>query len=306
METSSLVTNRTPVDANGRDAIRGYLELVRPANLVTAGADILAGSAVAGAWNGHTLALIPASMLLYAGGVVFNDYFDRGLDAVERPERAIPGGRVPAGRAALFGATLLAAGIAAAFTISAVSGWVACAIAAAALLYDYSAKKKPLAGPLNMGACRGLNLLLGMTAAGAARPDLLWAALIPAVYIAAVTSMAAGEVHGGSRASVWRTLAAVAAVMAAVPALAARSTGLQALWALPFLAILGYRVVPPLWRALESPVCSRIFAAVKAGVLSLIVLDAAIAGAHLGVFHGLAVLALMVFAGALARLFAVT
>ncbi|MCC7153791.1 MAG: hypothetical protein IT161_04390, partial [Bryobacterales bacterium] len=49
-----------------------------------------------------------------------------------------------------------------------------------------------------------------------------------------------------------------------------------------------------------------IFAAVKAGVLSLIVLDAAIAGAHLGVFHGLAVLALMVFAGALARLFAVT
>ena len=75
-----------------------YLQLMRPANIITAWADILLGYAAAGAVtvginNLDFVALgwlILATTGLYGGGVVFNDVFDAELDAVERPERALP------------------------------------------------------------------------------------------------------------------------------------------------------------------------------------------------------------------------
>ena len=52
---------------------------------------MLAGYAIAGLGQPERLAwLLVATATLYAGGIVFNDYFDRTLDAVERPERPIP------------------------------------------------------------------------------------------------------------------------------------------------------------------------------------------------------------------------
>ena len=51
------------------------------------------------------------SVFLYSGGMALNDYADRDLDAVERPERPIPSGRVPARRALGIAAALMAAGL---------------------------------------------------------------------------------------------------------------------------------------------------------------------------------------------------
>lgn len=76
--------------------IRAFLELMRPANIVTAFADILAGFAVAGgviSFTGETSLITPdglgwlllSTFGLYGGGVVFNDVFDAELDAKERP-----------------------------------------------------------------------------------------------------------------------------------------------------------------------------------------------------------------------------
>ena len=62
----------------------------------------------------------------------------------------------------------------------------------------------------------------------------------------------------------------------------------------------------PMWRAYRNPVPQHILAGVKAGVLSLIVLNAAIAAAWTGPFHGAVILALMPAASLLARTFAVT
>ena len=62
--------------------LRGYLELLRPPNVMTAVADVLAGYAVAGLSNSAALPwLLGATACLYAGGVVLNDFFDRHLDA---------------------------------------------------------------------------------------------------------------------------------------------------------------------------------------------------------------------------------
>src|SRR5690349_14326443 len=78
----------------GASRIWPYLQLMRPANVVTANADVLAGFAAAsGGWSKLPW-LLAATCGLYAGGVVLNDVFDSALDQSERPERPIPSGRV--------------------------------------------------------------------------------------------------------------------------------------------------------------------------------------------------------------------
>ena len=113
--TNCRIYRTRHVGGERRSVLRGYLELLRPANVVTAIADVLAGYAVAGRSHPQALPwLVGATMCLYAGGVVLNDVFDRHIDAVERPERPIPSGRVSVPRAATLGASLLTAGVLAA------------------------------------------------------------------------------------------------------------------------------------------------------------------------------------------------
>jgi 4-hydroxybenzoate polyprenyltransferase len=294
-----------------RELLGGCLRLLRPANLVTAAADVFAGWIVVDAgragldWRADGLVWrVSASVCLYAGGVVLNDFFDRNLDAVERPERPIPSGRVPAAFAGILGALLLGAGIAVGFQASAIAGVIAASIAGLVLLYDAVAKHNA-AGPVVMGSCRALNLLLGLSAAPAMLPHTWFLALLPLAYIAGITTLSRGEVNGGSRAASAFTLALFAAVVVALAAFEGTSE-LRWLRLLPFLALLIAKVGPPLWRAYRTPHAATIRAAVHAGVVSLIVLDAAIASAYGGVILGAAILSLTVVAGELARLFPVT
>jgi 4-hydroxybenzoate polyprenyltransferase len=292
------------VELNG--VLRGYLELLRPANVVTAVADVLAGYAVAGRANAPVLPwLLTATVCLYAGGVVLNDFFDRGLDAVERPERPIPSGRVPAPRAAALGAAFLAAGV-----IAAAQGtWAAAAIAAAivvlVVLYDARVKRHAIAGPVNMGLCRGLNLLLGVAAVPAALAGSWPIALISVVYIAAVTTVSRGEVHGGKAGGAAFALISLVGVLAALTVIGLDAGG-RGISALVLTALLGYRVLPPFWRVHNDPQPLVIRRAVKTGVLSLVFVDAAISAAYAGPLYGAAVLATALVAGSLARLFSVT
>lgn len=293
---------RTYMDRSGR--AWAYLTLTRPANVVTALADVLAGAAAAGTTAGLPWLLL-STAALYAGGVVLNDVFDAALDARERPERPIPGGRVTRTGAAALGGGLLAVGVLFAGLVSAASFAVAAGTAATVLLYDAWAKHHPLAGPLAMGACRGLNLLLGVSAAPALLGALWPLALIPVAYIAAITAVSRGEVHGGGGRTGWFAVGLIGAVLATLAVLGL--TGGQPAWAtLPFVALLAWRVAPPFVAAARTPTPALIGAAVRAGVLSLILLDAALAAAFAGPLAGVAVLALWPLSLWLARLFAVT
>src|SRR5205085_1401815 len=120
-----------------------------------------------------------------------------------------------------------------------------------------------------------------------------------------ITAVSAGEVHGGKRATGLVALVLLCAVLAALPALAL-TPQFRLLPLSPFLILLAGRVGPPFWQAYLDPRPDRLRAAVKAGVLSLIVLDAALAAGYAGLFYGLAVFVLTFVAAYLARLFAVT
>lgn len=154
--------------------IRAYLELMRPANIVTAFADILAGFAVAGGainFSGEAALFSPeglgwlllSTFGLYGGGVVFNDVFDAELDSQERPERAIPSGRVSKLQASILGTLLHLVGVITAFQVNQTAGFIAIAIAIMTIIYDSKAKHSVIFGPLFMGLCRGGNLLIGVS-----------------------------------------------------------------------------------------------------------------------------------------------
>jgi 4-hydroxybenzoate polyprenyltransferase len=293
------------VELNG--VLRGYLELLRPANVVTAVADVLAGYAVAGRANSPALPwLLTATVCLYAGGVVLNDFFDRELDALERPERPIPSGRVPARQAAALGTALLAGGVVEAAQGTSAAGAVAAAIALFVVLYDARTKRHAIAGPVNMGLCRGLNLLLGVAAVPAALAGNWPIALISVVYIAAVTTVSRGEVHGGKAGAAAFALISLGGVLAALTVIGLDAGGSGQTLALVLTALLGYRVLPRFWQVYRDPGPLVIRRAVKAGVLSLVLVDAAISAAYAGPLYGAAVLATALVAGSLARLFAVT
>lgn len=298
------MARKSRVEAAASSAIWPYLQLMRPPNLITAAADILAGYAVAGLPDPRALPwLLAAAVGLYGGGVVFNDFFDAELDAVERPERPIPSGRVPIDRAALLGSVLLLAGVAAAFQANPVSGLIALAIALFALLYDIWGKERPIFGATGMGLCRGLNFLLGVSAAPFVLGQEGFLALIAFFYITAVTVLSKGEVHGGRPGRGRLSLGLL--FLGMIPLIPGRSLPEMAALS-PFLILFVVRVVPPFWRAARTPSAHQVRAAVKAGVLSLIVLDAAIAAGHAGFLYGFIVFSLSFFAGRMARLFAVT
>jgi 4-hydroxybenzoate polyprenyltransferase len=279
---------------------------MRPANMVTSAADSLAGYAASGMAPGVPLVcLVAASLGLYGGGIVFNDICDRHLDAVERPERALPSGRVRVKSAVTLGLALLALGILLGFTVSVRSGVLACLIAGGALFYDARAKHHAVLGPATLGLCRGMNFLLGLSASPAA-PDGRWLlALLWLAYIFAITAISAGEVHGGTRRTGLLAIVLIGAVSVALAALAV-SSGLRGVLA-GLLALLWLvRVGPPFWRAYLVPEPGRIRAAVRSGVISLVVLDSSVAAGFGGLNYGLAVLALLLIASPLSRLFPVT
>ncbi len=304
-----------------RSTFKSYLELSRPANVVTAWADILAGAAAAGgAWEimegsmaGYFLEtplpdlgwLLLATTGLYAGGVVMNDVYDVELDKVERPERAIPSGRVSRQGALVFGAILLLVGIIAAFQVSDTSGWVAFGIAAGAILYDRFSKHHALLGPINMGLCRAGNLLLGVSIVPAMVIPRWYLALIPLVYIGAITAISQGEVHGGTKKLGSLAVGLVIAILLGLLFLFADAISVLAI-AIGFILLFGFLVLPSFLKAAREPSADNIRRAVRAGIMGLIPLNAAIAAGYAGFVPGIIVLLLLPISIGLARLFAVT
>jgi 4-hydroxybenzoate polyprenyltransferase len=164
------------------------------------------------------------------------------------------------------------------------------------LLYD-GWLKRTWAGPIAMGSCRFLNVLLGLSLSEIEGWGVLLA-LVVGIYIAGVTWFARKE----AGASNPKLLLAAAGVMLgglllslAIPA-AANAAG----WPhstsplFPYLvAALGFYVGFPVVRAIENPSPARVQAAVKQAVLGLILLDAVLGTALAGTWGILLALLLL-------------
>jgi 4-hydroxybenzoate polyprenyltransferase len=284
---------------------------MRPANLITAIADILAGMAIAGLhfttdnflW-GNAVLLSISTVGLYGGGVVFNDVFDAELDAIERPERAISSGRVSKQNASILGISLLFLGISTAFMVSQMSGVLAIIISILALFYDRFGKHNNIFGPINMGLCRGANLLLGISIINSSVYEWWWVSIVPVIYISAITMISRGEVYGGNKNHLYFAgfLYALVSIFQGYVAYSLGNITLAILFILSHI----FLIFKPLMQAIISPIGSNIGKAVKAGVLSLIVMDAAWVAASGNWQVAICVLVLLPISMRIGKYFAVT
>jgi 4-hydroxybenzoate polyprenyltransferase len=228
--------------------------------------------------------------------VVLNDVFDLEIDRRERPERPLPSGRVAPAAAGRLGWRLLVLGVllgsATVFFVGHFRPGVAAALLAACIvLYDARLKQTPL-GPVAMGACRTLNIFLGMNVLDAPlRTDQWLAAGGVGVYVAGVTWFARREASESSRLQLTLSTMVMGlgiAMLAAFPAFSHRAGGawihvvagdggpMQRTlenWYL-LTGLLGLMIVWRCFWAVIEPIPLRVRIAVAQCVLSIVMLDA--------------------------------
>ncbi|MFD3655595.1 SCO3242 family prenyltransferase [Streptomyces sp. NPDC058620] len=246
-----------PGPAGFRERAGAWAELLRVSALFTVPGDALAGAAAMGRRPGRGTALaVAASLCLYEAGMALNDWADREEDAVDRPHRPIPSGRVAPGAALAAAGALTAAGLALAARAGRPSFVVASGLAATVWSYDLYLKHTG-AGPAAMATARSLDLLLGATATAtaAAAPapapatrvpvstgtraapitppahpspsplTALPAAVLLGAHTYAVTVVSRHEAHGGSTVAPLAALTATVALGATVASAPRRPRG---------------------------------------------------------------------------------
>jgi 4-hydroxybenzoate polyprenyltransferase len=237
--------------------------------------------------------------------MVWNDVCDRKIDAEERPFRPIPSGRVSVRTAAVLGTLLMAIGVGLAGVSAAPTGvdWddeafaLAVVLVASIFLYD-AWLKHTWAGPLAMGWCRTANVALGLTLLGPLPTgvELLTPRLLPAVvgvYIVAVTVLARNEAQTSRRGML--LLAAFLFVASLVLALYVRAglpSGYGTIFFPYLLVAFGFWIGLPIAGAYRKPGPREVQRAVKRCILGLVVYDAVVATAFVGL-PGLLVLLLL-------------
>ncbi|MCX4766257.1 UbiA family prenyltransferase [Streptomyces sp. NBC_01275] len=133
-----------PRGTTGKARLHDWAELLRLPALFTVPGDALAGAAALTAHPDHrTLLAIGSSLCLYEAGMALNDWADRAEDAVERPHRPLPSGRVGPTAAFTAACAFTAAGLALAARAGRPALTVAAPLAATVWAYDLALKHTP-------------------------------------------------------------------------------------------------------------------------------------------------------------------
>jgi 4-hydroxybenzoate polyprenyltransferase len=195
------------------------VKLGRISNLPTIWTNVLAGTVLAGGVaSDRRVILVALSMsLLYVGGMYLNDFFDRDIDARERPTRPIPAGDISAAVVAIIGFALLAAGAALLALGDPIAAIVGLALAFTIVIYDVFHKGNPVA-PVVMGLCRAL-VYAGAAAAatGTVTPPVIIAGFAMLAFVAGVT-FAARQERLDRVGNLWPLVALAVPIALTVPA----------------------------------------------------------------------------------------
>jgi 4-hydroxybenzoate polyprenyltransferase len=211
------------------------LKLGRVSNLPTVWTNVLTGTVLAaGATQGWRTGLVVLAMsLFYIGGMYLNDYFDRAIDARERPQRPIPAGDISARTVCAFGLGMLGLGVALLTAVGVAAALTGALLALAIVLYDGFHKGNPVA-PVIMGFCRALVYCgAAAVATGAVPVGIMIAALALLAYVAGLT-YAARQESFDQVGNLWPLVVLMAPMLLALPALA---NGVVT--ALVYLALIG-------------------------------------------------------------------
>lgn len=290
-----------------RERARAWAELLRVSAVFSVPGDAFAGAAASGHRPHRGTVLAAASSLcLYEAGMALNDWADRDIDAIERPHRPLPSGRISPGAALGASAAFTVAGLGLAALASRQALRTATALAATVWAYDLWLKNTP-AGPVAMAGTRTLDLMLGAAATrpGTERAVLPQAALLGA-HTLAVTTVSRQETEGGSATAPLVALATATAIsytLAPTPTpgtSTARSLALAAPGVLS-TAVYAATCTRPYTHAALNPSPPLLQRAVGGGIRAMIPLQAALASRAGAVGTALPLLALLPIARRLSR-----
>jgi 4-hydroxybenzoate polyprenyltransferase len=264
-------------------------------NLFTAMADVLAGYFIV--FGSHIdwsdlLGLLLSTSAIYAGGCVLNDIQDKAVDLKERPFRPLPSGKISVHQASILLLMLFGLGLFGAFQAGWTSSVIACSLIISVISYDAITKQMPYWGPINMGACRFWNLLLGMSLAPPVGRVILIFPCISLVYVFSLTTLSRFEVDANLRRESGIVLSGWLCVVLGIIGLMLGEYILKDSYI--FLCLFVLFTGPPLFVALFRPEPNTIMGAVKAMVLGIPLLGAVYSAGIQGWMYGIPV-ALCVF-----------
>jgi 4-hydroxybenzoate polyprenyltransferase len=217
------------------------LRLGRVSNLPTVWTNTLAGTLLAGGdWqNARTLTVVAAMSLFYEGGMFLNDYFDREVDARDRPERPIPSFEIAPRTVAVIGSAMLATGLALLALVGIEALGLGLVLAALIVTYDMRHKGNAFA-PVLMGGCRALVYVIAAVAAASALPaTVILAAAALLAYVAGL-SYAAWQERLDSPANLWPLALLAVPLAVLIPSL--RAGALAVVIYLALVAAIAYAV----------------------------------------------------------------
>ena len=145
------------------------LEILRPFNCMMAAAAAIIGFLIADQGNPFAgLLVFLAVFLLTGAGNAVNDYYDRDIDSINRPERPIPSKRISPEAAFNYSLALFAAGCLMAGFVNTLCLALACFNSLLLFFYARNLKTTPLAGNICVAYLTGSTFLFGGATAGQA------------------------------------------------------------------------------------------------------------------------------------------
>lgn len=141
--------------------MNAYLEILRPFNALMAVVAIFLMAIISG---NFTLGVFIAGAVVFiitGAGNSINDYFDYKIDAINKPERPIPSGRIPRRTAGIYSSSLFIVGIILAFAINTLLGIIALLSSLTMIWYAYNLKRMLIVGNLTISFLTGLCFVFG-------------------------------------------------------------------------------------------------------------------------------------------------
>lgn len=141
--------------------MNAYLEILRPFNALMGVVAVLLVAVISG---NFTMAVIVACVIVFiftGAGNAINDYFDHKIDAINKPERPIPSGRISLKTALIYSVSLFVLSSIMAFIIGIIPGLIV--VLSAILMYLYAKRLKTscLIGNLSIAFLTGLCFVFG-------------------------------------------------------------------------------------------------------------------------------------------------
>jgi geranylgeranylglycerol-phosphate geranylgeranyltransferase len=141
--------------------MNAYLEIIRPGNAIMAVIAVLLIAIISGIFTFNVLLGCIVVFIITGAGNSINDYFDYKIDAINKPERPIPSGRISLKKAGIYSLILLSTGTILAFIIGFIPGIIALVTSLLMFYYAYRLKKKFLIGNLVISFLTGLTFVFG-------------------------------------------------------------------------------------------------------------------------------------------------